>query len=218
MTGSRRMWWLPTLLVVLALACSISPASRPSGGSASGDVIFQDDFSSSSSGWDTVRSDEGMTDYEDGAYRIVVSKAQSDYWANPGLDLTDVRVEVDATKGGGPDDNDFGIICRYQDTKNFYAFFISSDGFYAIAKIVDGEYTLLGLDSMAESDKINQGGATNSVRADCVGTKLTLYVNGDQLYSVDDDTYASGDVGLIAGTFDTAGTDMRFDNFAVYKP
>jgi len=214
----RTVGSLLSLLVASTLACSLSPVVGSSGPQASGDTVFQDDFSNTSSGWDSVRTDDGMTDYDGGVYRIVVEKSQSDYWANPGLSLEDVRVEVDATKGGGPDDNDYGIICRYQDTENFYAFFISSDGFYAIAKIVDGEYTLIGFDSMQPSDKIRQGSATNTVRGDCVGSTLTLYVNGDQLYSVDDDAYASGDVGLIAGTFDTAGTDIRFDNFAVYRP
>jgi hypothetical protein len=38
------------------------------------------------------------------------------------------------------------------------------------------------------------------------------------VYSVEDDTYASGDVGLIAGTFDEPGTDIRFDDFVVYRP
>ena len=33
-----------------------------------------------------------------------------------------------------------------------------------------------------------------------------------------DETFTTGDVGLIAGTFDAAGTDIRFDNFVVSKP
>jgi hypothetical protein len=47
---------------------------------------------------------------------------------------------------------------------------------------------------------------------------LTLYVNGDQVYSVEDASYASGDVGLIAGTFEETGADIRFDNFTVREP
>lgn len=204
------------LPAALALACSLSPVTG--GGQPPEGVLFQDDFSNPSSGWDSVRTDEGMTDYDGGAYHIVVDKAQTDYWANPGRDFTDVRVEVDATKAAGPDDNDYGVICRYQDVDNFYAFLISSDGFYAITKIADGEYELLGTDSMLESDSIRQGGATNRIRADCIGTTLTLYVNGQQLTSIDDASYAKGDVGLIAGTFDEPGADIKFDNFVVREP
>ena len=38
------------------------------------------------------------------------------------------------------------------------------------------------------------------------------------LTEVTDTTFASGEVGLIAGTFDTPGTDVLFDDFTVYQP
>jgi hypothetical protein len=53
---------------------------------------------------------------------------------------------------------------------------------------------------------------------DCIGDTLTLFVNDQQLAQVRDNEFPSGDVGLIAGTYDTPGTDIRFDNFVVYKP
>jgi hypothetical protein len=77
---------------------------------------------------------------------------------------------------------------------------------------------LIGEDKMATSDEINLGLDTNHIRADCVGSELSLYVNGKLLTSVTDTDFANGDVGLIAGTYDTAGTDIHFDNFVVYDP
>jgi len=35
---------------------------------------------------------------------------------------------------------------------------------------------------------------------------------------VSDDSLASGDVGLVAGAYDEAGTDIFFDNFKVLRP
>jgi hypothetical protein len=35
---------------------------------------------------------------------------------------------------------------------------------------------------------------------------------------VSDSDFASGDVGLLAGTYDEVGTDIHFDNFVVRKP
>jgi len=207
-----------SFMVAVSLACSLSPVADPAGPPESSGTLFDDDFSDTSSGWDSVRTAEGMTDYDGGAYRIVVERDTFDYWGNPGLSFGDVRVEVDATKGGGPNDNDFGVQCRYQDTDNFYAFYISSDGLYGIAKIVGGEYQLLGADDLLPSDSIRQGESTNHIRADCIGSRLTLYANGDQLHSAADDTFATGDVGLIAGTFEDPGADISFDNFVVYQP
>jgi hypothetical protein len=200
-------------LLILTLACST--LSR---GEAKSSVLYRDDFSDTSSGWDRVQADEALTDYDNGQYRIFVDQSQHDYWANPGQSFTDVRVEADATKAAGPDDNDFGLICRYQDTENFYAFIISSDGYYAIMKYSGGSSQILGADAMLSTDAVKQGSATNHLRADCVGDSLSLYADGELLQSVTDADFASGDVGLIAGTFDAVGADIVFDDFVVYQP
>ena len=202
------------VLVLTALACGSSTPSEslPEG------VLFQDDFSDTSSGWDRVNVSEGITDYEDGIYRILVNTDNTDVWANPGLNFTDTVIEVEATKVGGPDDNDFGIICRYEDTSNFYALIISSDGYYGVYKVLDGEQLLIGEESMMPADAIKQGNVTNIIRADCIGSTLTLFANGTQLVSVQDSSFNSGDAGLLAGTFDTPGTDIHFDNFVVREP
>lgn len=208
------------LLLLSSLACQTLSGGGGSstGGTTNSNILFQDDFSDPGSGWDSVRTDDGVTDYENDAYRIFVNTDNMDVWANPGLSFTDVRIEVDATKAGGPDDNDFGVICRYEDVDNFYFFIISSDGFYGIGKVLDGEQNLIGADSMDTSDAIRQGNATNHITAECVGSTLSLSVNGTHLQTVEDTDFASGDVGLLAGTYDEPGTDILFDNFVVTAP
>lgn len=212
------------LFVILAsgLACSFS-TGQPDGGrtsAGSADVYFQDDFSNESTGWPTVRTDEGVTDYENGVYRIYVNLANQDYFATPGLfPQGDVRVEVDASKVGGSDDNDFGIICRYQDNNNLYQFLLSSDGYVGILKLVDGSMQSIAAETLIEHPAVNMGNAQNQIRADCIGDTLTLFVNGQQVSTAQDTTFPdSGDVGVFAGTYDTPGTDIHFDNFIVTAP
>ncbi|MCI0521689.1 MAG: hypothetical protein L0Z70_15700 [Chloroflexi bacterium] len=211
-------------LLFSLLACSsIAPGPSSGDGSSEGsapanNVLFQDDFSDTSSGWDRVNAPEGVTDYVDGAYRIFANAENTDVWANPGLDFTDVIVDVDATKVDGDDNNDFGVLCRYQDSDNFYFMLISSDGYYGVGIVQNGEQNLIGVDAMPPSDKITIGNATNHLRAECIGDKLKLSVNGEFLAEYQDATFASGDVGLLAGAFETPGTDIHFDNFVVYKP
>lgn len=209
--------YLLTMIAVLVLAALACGSSTPAEPLPEG-VLFQDDFSDTSSGWDRVNVEDGITDYADGVYRIWVNSTSTDVWANPGLDFTDTIVEVEATKVGGPDDNDFGVICRYQDESNFYFFIISSDGYYGLGKVVAGEQVLIGEEELMPSDAIKLGNVTNTIQADCVGSTLTLYANGAQLTSVQDSSFTSGDVGLLAGTFDEPGTDIHFDNFVVRQP
>jgi len=216
----KKMLLLPLFaLFFVGFACSAG-SGGDSGPSQDANILFQDDFSSQSSGWDSVRNAGGMTDYDQDGYRIQVLESNTDYWANPGLfGLGDVSITVDVKKLAGPDDNDFAVICRYLDTNNFYAFLASSDGYYGITKVVDSEQELIGQDQLDPTDAIKQGtDVVNTLRADCVGSTLTLTINGTQVGQVQDTTFTAGDVGLMAGTFDEAGTDILFDNFVVRKP
>lgn len=91
-----------------------------SGCQSKSNVLFSDDFSTTSNKWDQDTNSTISTDYYNSAYRITVNDTNYDAWANPdSLSFSDVQIEVDATKNGGPDYNDFGIICRYTSAKNF---------------------------------------------------------------------------------------------------
>jgi len=147
-----------------------------------------------------------------------VGESSYDYWANPGRHFGgDVRIDVDARKAGGPDDNNFGIQCRYNqdDGFDYYSLQISSDGYVWIARVDDGDATGISSEQMEPSEFVLQGDATNHLTAYCSGDQITLWVNGENVASATDSTYADGDVGLIAGTYETAGADIRFDNFTV---
>ena len=185
-------------------------------------VLFQDDFSDSSSGWDRNDWENGTTDYANGVYRLVVKVDQYDVWSNPYLNFEgDVSVEVDATKVDGELDDDFGVLCRYSgepSAPNYYFFYISSDGYAVIGKNDQGGSTYLSSDQMQPTDAIIQGYATNHLRADCIGSTLTLYVNDQMVAVATDSSLASGDVGLVGGTFDIPSSTFEFDNFVVYQP
>jgi len=211
---------LALVLIFTLTACSLSqflPIGKTDSASIDSNVLFQDDFSKSSSGWDKWSGDSGSTDYVDGTYQIMVNDPQYDLWANPGENFTDVSVEVDAVMVGGPEDNDFGILCRYVDVENYYFGIVSSDGYYAIGTLIDGNQQIFS-ENMQQSDAINTGYESNRIRFDCVGSTLSLYANGTLLEQQTDSSFSSGDVGLMAGTFDTAGTQIAFDNFVVTKP
>ena len=213
------MKFMRPLFIILVLSF-VSLACLNSGKpNTPGEILFSDDFSNTDKKWDQADTTSASTDYYNNAYRIVIKEANSDAWSNPGKEsFTDVEIEVDATKNAGPDDNDFGIICRYTDVSKFYYAVISSDGYYGIMKMSGNGGNPIGNESMLESDKIIQGSAKNHIRFDCVGSTLTLYVNSTQIAQQTDTEYTEGNVGLIAGTFDTVGTDILFDNFVVFKP
>lgn len=214
------------VLALAALACELPFGSNTAetvgpDTSAGADpaILFEDDFSDSDSGWDQSTFDSVSTDYERGGYRIFVNAENWSVWANPGRNFTDVSVTVQATKLAGDDDNEFGVICRHANVDNFYVATISSDGFYGFHIRRDGEsLEFLNMEIMLQSTAIKQGDASNTIRLDCIGSTLSLYVNGEFVGETVDDTIGSGDVGLYAGTFSVPGTDILFDDFVVRAP
>ncbi|MDY7041724.1 MAG: hypothetical protein SVX38_12755 [Chloroflexota bacterium] len=203
----------PTLTPTTAPTATSAPTATPPV------ILFQDDFSDPDSGWERYREWDGVLDYEDGGYRMWINAPSNLFWVNRNLDLVDVCVAVEATKKDGPDANQFGVMCRLDRTTfNYYAFLIGSDGRYGIGKVIGGTPELIGVGDWQYSDAINQGSGTNHIRAACVGDTLTLFVNGQQLLEVQDGDLLSGDVGLLAGTFDEAGTDILFDDFTLSEP
>lgn len=222
------------ILLLSSLSCSLTqrlvditsptePVQAPA--SSNPNVLFQDDFSNSSSGWDQYSDADGITNYANGTYQITVNKTNFTFWANPGLEDTlpaDLRVEVDATKAGGPDYNDFGVICRYKNTNgnaSFYEFIITSDGYAGIVQVSNNSQVVISGDGKLEPfDAINQGSATNHIKAECIGNTLSLYANNAMLSSVNDNFLTDGDVGLLASSYDESGVNIQFDNFIVTRP
>jgi hypothetical protein len=211
--GAACMKFIRLGVFIFFIAIAVSACQKTS------NVLFSDNFSDKSKKWDSVTQDTFITDYYSDTYRILVDTTTLDAWANPDkLSFTDVQVEVDATKNGGPDYNDFGIICRYKDTNSYYYGTISSDGFFAIMKKTAEGAKPIGQGGEQFSDKIVLGKATNHIRFDCIGSSLTLYANGTQLDQQTDADYTAGNIGLIAGTYTDPGTDILFDNVVVNKP
>ena len=213
--------WVRTFSIVLVMALSIlacSTEGQNPQGAVSGETLFEDDFSNPDSGWDRIQDSGGKIDYVDGKYQMVVNTADTDVWANPGKKFGNVSVQVSAAKVGGTDNNDYGIICRYVDSDHFYFFVISSDGYYGIGKVKDGEFLMVNREDMLPSEDIRKGSEMNTIQADCVGSTLSLSVNGKLLDTQKDSEFATGDVGLLAGTFAEAGVEVEFDDFIVKMP
>lgn len=184
-----------------------------------GDVLFEDSFDRQNSGWETGEFYEGIVTYGSGDYVVVSHGGGNMMWGRlTKRSFKDVAVEVQATVLVPPpnNNNSFGIGCRIQPNNDGYYLRVSSDGFYAITRIVDG--TPANLVGWTASPAIRQGAATNLLQATCEGGTLSLAVNGQPLTSATDATFESGDVTLTATSFEAAGTEIHFDNFVARRP
>jgi hypothetical protein len=191
------------------------PTPKPT---TSGMVLFSDDFSDASSGWDTYSDEEGSASYENGALHVMdyTDSLESE---NSYIDLylTDFILEVETQLVDGSDDNWHIISCRSDMINSYYAFGISADGYYYITKYIDGSPIIL-IEPIS-SEYINIGyGRSNLVQVQCVGSDLRLSVNGNILTDINDDSFASGYIGLGCASLGSEFTEVLFDNLVVTSP
>jgi hypothetical protein len=204
-------------LVLLFVACARGPERC-----STDKALFEDNFNDTACGWDEFDEEGASAAYGISDYMISVHQPNTSAVAVPGARFSDVLVEAEVQLQEGSADNNFGLLCRYQDLDHFYAFLISSDGYYAIVRVVGGEdFQVLsgdGLHLMPSEAIDTEQGATNEIRALCQGDNLTLFVNGRQLASVLDSQLGYGDVGFIASSYGEAPVRVHFDNMVVLDP
>jgi hypothetical protein len=181
--------------------------------------LFQDDFTSTKSHWINEQDEHSVREYQEGAYRIRVNSPWMNAWSYPrGLSFNDVRIDVKAQRVAGEKDSVFGILCRYHDAANFYQLLVSSDGYYDISKVKNGQRIPLVGQQLLPSEAIPQDSDVMVLSAVCEGDRLVLFVNGTQIAQGVDRDFAAGNVGLLVGAFENAGVEMHFDDFLVWQP
>lgn len=181
-------------------------------------ILFKDTFSHNSGGWTTHENAISYAGYDQDGFRLWADVPNYQFWSVPGLNFKDAQVVVRTRVLSGPDDNMFGLLCRYQDKDNYYALVIGADGYYGIFKTLDGEQSLIDQPHMDFSEQINRGKGENKLQAVCHKDRLSLFVNETMLLQVQDNSLAYGDVGLIVGNFAEPGVDVLFDDFIVVSP
>lgn len=177
-----------------------------------GALLLDDDFTGQR--WKVYSDNYHRKGYADGRYFIVVNAQEYSFWSVAGEAYSDFVIEVETFQLGGPENNDYGVILRYQDEGNFYSFEISSDGYYTFSKLVNNE--LYEIIPWQWSDAIQPGTQGNVLHIEVVGSNFAFYINNELVDAAIDPEFGAGDIGLVAGTYEDAGTHIAFDNLKVW--
>ena len=183
-----------------------------------GQIIYQDDFSDNTSGWEEVSNVYELKGYSTSGYMISINQPDSRTISTTGLSFSNTLTDVNVQKITGSRTSQFGLVCRFQDKYNYYSFVISSDGYAAIVRYVDGQGKLLGSEQMIRAEGINLDDGSNSVSAACVDNNLRLVVNNDTIVRAKDDTFKNGDIGFFVETFDVGSSTVVFSDLIIVKP
>jgi len=102
---------------------------------------------------------------------------------------TDYRINLDMTSR---DDDGVGVMFRYHDNDNYYRFeWNNQTGLRRLVKVEQGVFTVLAQDQVPYTV-----GQTYDVEIQALWTELKVTVNGDEILTATDSSFADGTVGL----------------------
>lgn len=223
-----RMSLMVGMLALAALACqALAGGGAPESEAPSVDepapapeveVVFSDDFSSAK--WGTGTDADSAVEYVDEALNFNVFTEDYFVWSTPdGETYSDIRMEVTVINNDTDSTTAFGFICNKAAGNDFHYLVVTPAGQYAIAIAKDGEQDvfLTNNDEWADSELIAVNADTYRLGAECGNGRLTLFVDGQQVASVADSTYTSGQVAVLAWSGEEAGTvnNVSFDDFVM---
>ncbi len=183
------------------------------------DVTFSDDFSSEQ--WGTGTDAESAVEYVDEALNFQIFKKNYIVWSYPNEEeYKDIHMEVTVINNGTDSTTAFGFFCdkQYPIDDSRYYFAVTPLGQYAIAKaaLAQTDLFLTNDDQWGHSDLIAKDADSYRLGADCGNGKLTLYVDGQEVDSVEDTTYTSGSISLFVWSGEEATTtNVSFDDFVL---
>ncbi len=157
---------------------------------------------------------------EDDQFVMVAEKTNSyETWSLSWEDLTNFYLEITGTFGQDCAGRDrYGMIFRAPDTSEGYLITISCDGSYRLStyQSEDDEYTVIK--NWTSSEHINSGaGGVNRLGVLVKGTKITGYINGRQVFELNDSTFSHGRFGVLVKASNTAGFTAYLTQVVYWK-
>jgi len=192
-------------------------AENPTSGNSN--VLLDDDFSPGRTQWGTGTDTDSSVEYVNEALNFKIFSKNFVVWTTfNDKDYENIHVEVTAINNGTDATTAFGFFCDMQQYihDSHYYFGVTPAGEYAITKaaLAQDDVILTNNGEWAKSDLIAKNADSYQLGADCGNGKLTLYVDGQQVDSVEDTTYTTGEIALFAWSGkDAVNTDVSFDNF-----
>jgi hypothetical protein len=189
--------------------------------------LFSDSFENNRTGWDLTSKPGKFLVKVGGGSMILEDDDNKLLWEIlPGKNLTDFRLDVDATLSKGDPNNGYGVYIRGassqdSDLGTYYRFELYGDSTYAIFK---GSLDTAGhtqsnmVQSYTQHNAIAKAGNVNHITIVAKGPMMTLIVNGQSVYTFSDDNYRGGSVALFVSNLPklTPGAQATFARLAIF--
>lgn len=213
-----------------------------------GELLYAESFDDSGKDWSLYDSNTGnIARVNEGVLSLYIGTEQAVFWSEASPYFADFDVTVEARPVVSPDESMvesvYGMLFRQRDVSNFYAFFISTDGYYKLIRVVDNVERTLS--NWHTTTSIHQGvGVVNQIRVVGVEDSFQFFVNGDAIElcipddpanestplesgeclggtwrtTLVDDSLPSGHLAVALQSDPSPDMTVEFDNVVVYGP
>ena len=199
-------------------SASTTTSSGGTSTSSSNGISTEFDGDIWSEGWYSYyKEDDSLFTIENKPGRVIIYNKKPGiytYLFNDAFSGSDVKVTTYATKIDGPNRMNTSVVCRATD-KGWYEFSISSGGLWWIWKWDpnagdNGYYYQI---AKGTSTKIGLQKQPNLIEATCIGTTLTLYVNGYKIGEGEDRDFTDGVTGFALSSLDLGNAEVEYEYF-----
>jgi len=134
------------------------------------------------------------------------------------VNFRDFGIEIEVQPEDKPGIN-YGILFRSSgssDTDSQYLFAVTTDGTCYLGKIVRGKWADPFPVGETPSPHIKSGSAKNRLGVLAEGSRISLYINGNLVKTINDDSLASGQVGVFVASTKSDQAQVVFNRLTVY--
>jgi hypothetical protein len=203
----------PTVTLV-PTATSIPLSTDPK--QSLGPPDWQDTFKSAAS-WYLYEDEHTKFELED--ENLLLTAKNADGWSGWALSwpiLQDFYLEATMTAGECEGLDRYGLVFRAKNPNEGYLFGITCDSNYSLRKWDGERFTLVQI--WTPSKAINVGPEqANRVGVMAQGKELAMYVNGQFLGVVVDESYAEGAIGLFVGSVNTPNFQVSAQEISYWE-
>lgn len=161
-------------------------------------VLLYDTFSTDSNNWSLGEDEYYLLKIENEKLIFRNKDSEGSYfiWSWTYLDGDEpFLIEATMSQTAGSDDYAFGLLWGLMDTRNYFTFNITDDGYYRIDKEQHGESTTLV--DWKKSSRINTNGIRNSLQLEKEGNKINFYINGSYVDQIEFESFFGDGVGFV---------------------
>ena len=161
-------------------------------------TIFSDDFDDNSNNWLEDENKVRKLKIRNGKYIFEHKEDEGGYFTWKSVPINqdkDFIIETTLQHISGTDDRGYGLVWGMKDIDNYFAFNISNNGFYRIAKSYNDEWQALV--DWTESTYLNNYGGINKLTVKKSDASLKFYINDNYVNTINFEHFFGNNIGYV---------------------